>query len=366
MIFKRLLSLFVILILSACAVPADDGVATAVLTLPAPTVTGSPTATLIPITPTSEPLATQSPTPSAEPTEPPPTSSIEPTSTEAPEIWQSLAKMRISRSEMSAILFDGRIYVPGGFANGYVREFEKTFEVYDIASDQWSRLADVPFEVNHYGWVEFDGFFYLFPDRKQPVLRYDPMTDTWAELSSMPENRWAGTAVTLGEFIYYVGGAGGSKALLRYDPQNDSWTSLAELNQPREHLQAVVLNGEIFALGGRWQTGLKQVEIYSPDKDTWRPAPSMKQPRSGFGAAVWEGQIIVGGGELLSPLNIIDTIELYDPMINRWQLAEFSLPNPLHGFPFVVENGDLYLVGGSGIAGDISNRGQLYKYQPTQ
>lgn len=265
---------------------------------------------------------------------------------------------------MPAVVLNGRIYTPGGFGNGYLKEHESVFEAYNIATDSWERLADIPYPVNHHGLAEFDGMLYLFPNNRLPVLRYNPETDSWTELNPMPESRWAGTAVTLNNHIYYIGGAGGSKALLRYDPNSDSWDTLADLRQAREHSQAVVFAGEIYALGGRWNSALNSVEIYNLENDTWRAGPAMRQPRSGFGATVWDGKIVVAGGELLSPLDIIDTLELFDSATNRWELTPFTLPTPLHGLPIVVADEQLYLVGGSGLAGDVSNRGQLYLYTP--
>lgn len=303
----------------------------------------------------NEPISsTPQSTATIQPTPPPPSPTAE------PESWLELSSMRISRSEMPALVWNGRLSVPGGFGNGFVKAHEQVFEAYVFATDSWVRLADTPFPVNHHGFAEHDGHFYLFPDRKQPVLRYDPAQDSWTELAPMPESRWAGTAVSLNNHIYYVGGAGGTNALLRYDPATDSWDTLAELNQSREHSQAVVLNGEIYALGGRWQRALNQVEIYNPEADAWRRGPSMTQPRSGFGATVSDGKIVVAGGELLSPLNTLDSIELFDPTTNRWELASIILPTPLHGFSMVTYEGSLFVVGGSGLAGDVSNRGRLY------
>ena len=50
------------------------------------------------------------------------------------------------------------------------------------------------------------------------IFVYDPATDAWAEAGSMPERRMSGEAVSLGDFIYLVGGTGGTTALLRYEP----------------------------------------------------------------------------------------------------------------------------------------------------
>ena len=315
-----------------------------------------------PAAPTAIP-ATNTPPP--EPTQPTPTATIAPTATlppsptPTPTIWHEMAKMPTARSEMSAGVIDGRIYVPGGWGNGYDQSI--ALEMYDPATDSWTQLADLPFHVNHHATAVYNNALYVFgPD--DIALRYDPAADSWAELAPMPENRWAGAAATLGDYIYFLGGSGSSSDLLRYDPAGDSWTRLAPLLQAREHTQAVALDGNLYALGGRWDRALNSVERYDPATDTWTRVPSMNQPRSGFGAAVWDGKIVVAGGELLAPLAIIDTIEIFDPAQNRWEMADVTMPVPLHGLPIAIIKADLYLLGGSGLAGDVSNRGRIYRF----
>lgn len=260
---------------------------------------------------------------------------------------------------MSAGVINGRLYVAGGWGNGY--DQSTALEMYDPATDTWTRLADLPFHLNHHGTAVFNGSLYVFGPEAS-ALRYDPAADAWEALAPMPEERWAGAAAALGDYIYFLGGSSSSSDLLRYDPAADSWARLAPLLQPREHTQAVALDGYLYALGGRWERGLNSAERYDPATDTWSRIPSMKQPRSGFGTAVWDGKIVVAGGELLAPLNIIDTIELYDPTTNQWQLLDLKMPVPLHGLPIAIIADDLYLIGGSGLAGDVSNRGRLYRH----
>lgn len=268
--------------------------------------------------------------------------------------------MPTARSEMSAGVIDDRIFVPGGWGNGF--DQSTALEMYDPATDAWTKLADLPFHVNHHATAVYNNALYVFGP-EAAALRYDPAADSWEELTLMPEERWAGAAAALGDYLYFVGGSGSSSDLLRYDPSTDSWSRLAPLLQAREHTQAVALDGQLYALGGRWDRGLNSVERYDPATDTWTRIPRMNQPRSGFGAAVWDSKIIVAGGELISPLAIIDSIEIYDPEQNSWELAEVSLPAPLHGLPIAIIDDDLYLLGGSGLAGYVSNRGRVYRYR---
>src|SRR5260370_449016 len=114
-------------------------------------------------------------------------------------------------------------------------------------------------------------------------------------LNPMPASRTAGAAVTLGDYIYLIGGITSQAHVIlptwRYDPANDTWTAVAPLLQPREHVDAVALDGLIYALSGRWIETLNTVEIYDPVKDQWTPGVPMKDKRAGFGATLMNGKI---------------------------------------------------------------------------
>ena len=105
----------------------------------------------------------------------------------------------------------------------------------------------------------------------------------------MPEPRLAGAVVTLDNYIYIIGGTGGSNALLRYDPARDDWTSLAGLSESREHTAATALDGKIYAMGGRWANSgeLMSVEVYDP-----RPIHGRTRPPYKLRAAVLEQSLL--------------------------------------------------------------------------
>jgi len=283
--------------------------------------------------------------------------------------WQQLETMRVPRSEMSAAYLDGRIYVPGGFQDGDPAfGTTDTLEAYDIAAGEWLMLAAMPEARHHLMAVAHEGSLYVFGGAGGPAFNalnntwhYDPATDSWHVLAAMPENRLGGAAVALDGFLYVVGGTGGSPALLRYDPATDSWATLAPLRRAREHHAAVVLEGQIYALGGRWEGTTSTVESYDPATDSWTARNGMRQNRAGFGAGVIDGRIIVAGGEVIegAPFSL-DSIEVYEAETRSWALLEMTLPAPLHGFPIVVVDDALYVVGGSGLAAAIANRGDLF------
>ena len=74
---------------------------------------------------------------------------------------------------------------------------------------------------------------------------YDPATDGWSRKTDMPTARsFAGTAVVDGK-IYAMGGSAGARlnepalaVVEMYDPATDTWTRKADMPAPRTDLTA--------------------------------------------------------------------------------------------------------------------------------
>ena len=291
-----------------------------------------------------------------------------PQSDEDAAVWQTGAVMPTARSEMRVGVVDGIFYVPGGFGG------LTSFEAYDPAEDSWTELAAMPEPAHHMMVTGHGGKVYVFgggPDLSwqatASILVYDPATEAWTEAGTMPERRMSGEAVSLGDFIYLVGGTGGTTALLRFDPAEDAWSVLPGPSQPREHVAAVAFNDELWVIGGRWGgTGaLATVEIFDPASGAWRDGPEMNEARSGFGAAAVGGRIVVAGGEILGarPWKALASAEMYDPDTNAWTLLS-ELPAGIHGMPVVGYEGTAFVLGGSDRAGGIDNRGRVLRLSP--
>ncbi len=276
--------------------------------------------------------------------------------------------MPTARSEMRVGVVDGIFYVPGGFGG------LTDFAAYDPENDSWTELAPLPEPAHHMMVTGHNGKVFVFgggPDLSwhatSSIFVYDPAMDVWTAAGAMPERRMSGEAVSLGDYIYLVGGTGGTTAMLRYDPAVEAWSVLPGPAQPREHVAAVAFNDELWVIGGRWGgTGaLATVEIFSPASGAWRDGPEMIEARSGFGAAKVGERIIVAGGEILGarPWKALASAEVFDLESGAWSLLA-ELPAGIHGMPVVGYEGTAYVLGGSDRAGGIDNRGRVLRLSP--
>lgn len=294
------------------------------------------------------------PTPMVSPPEPAPVTPAAPVpmapvpepQAPVPLVWEPREGMAVPRSELSAAAMDGRFYLAGGFGN------QTRFDAYDVATDEWLALADLPGQRHHASIAARDGYVYVFGGNRQTnSWRYSVATNTWEVREPLPLGRHSAVAVPLGEYIYLVGGAGASaEVLLRLDPTTDTWEQLAPLGTLRDHPAAVALGGKIYCIGGRAGAGLfhASMEIYDPEQGSWSPGPEMGTPRSGAPAVVIRDQIAIFGGEIsLAGRSVaLDTSETFSARSNTWQPWP-QLPFGVHGVAAAVHDGRLFLMGGS-------------------
>lgn len=119
---------------------------------------------------------------------------------------------------------------------------------------------------------------------------------------------------------------------------------------------AETVDGRCYVIGGRIRdtaSPLASVEVYDPVSDRWQSRSPMPTPRFAHGSAVIDGRIhVVGGGDGSSLFNVH---EVYDPATDRWStLAPLPAGRALIGVTALGET--MYVIGGSlgGNAGLLS------------
>lgn len=281
--------------------------------------------------------------------------------------WREIAPSLFPRSEVTAAVLDGIVYLSGGFGG------PRVLESYDLATDQWMTHPAMPEGKNHHMAVAHQGQIYVFGgliestfNQTRSVFVYNPGTHQWRRLADMPQTKGAANvALSFGQHIYLIGGAGSAPIGLRYDPLSDSYTALPEPGETRRnHSTAALFQNELWLLGGRSSQGnIVSVEIFDPVAGSWRTAPDMLEGRSGFGAAAVQGQLMVVGGEALNTGQTLRSLEIYVPSRNQFVPGP-DMPIRLHGTVAVEVDGRLLVLGGSEFAGEVTAAGRNYLYEP--
>ncbi len=266
--------------------------------------------------------------------------------------------------ETAVTAVGGRVFVLGGFdTDAGIVPF---VQVYDPATDAWSRGPDLPRPVHHANAAVVDGVIYVVGALEglsfaplADVWSWDPNSDAlvWASHAPLPRLRGAAVTGVLGGSIVVAGGlAGGAVAWVdTYTPALDQWQARADLPAPRDHACGGVLGDALVVAGGR-QAAIAstsaEVWAYSLAGDAWQARPPMPTGRGGAGCGVIDGRLIIVGGEGNPAVatGVFAQAEAYDPVAARWDVLP-PMPRPRHGMGAAAIGPTLYVPGGANTDG---------------
>jgi N-acetylneuraminic acid mutarotase len=148
-----------------------------------------------------------------------------------------------------------------------------TNEVYDPATNKWQTRKPMSVPRNHIFAGVVNKRIYVIGGRTgsayimtatntNVVEEYDPATDTWSgPLQRMPTARSGGGYGTDGRRIYCAGGevatsqlAGAFRAVEAYEPATNTWSILPSMPIPRHGVAGAMLGNEFHLVSGMMQT----------------------------------------------------------------------------------------------------------------
>jgi hypothetical protein len=187
---------------------------------------------------------------------------------------------------------------------------------------------------------------------------FDPSTGSWSAGVALPSEVKYGTAITVDEKIYLIGGWNASgqniNQVLCFDPVSSQWSTKANMPTARIAMKLVWFENRIWAIGGNNGTDTNKVESYDPATDSWQAEASLTTARQWAVAWVANGRIYVGGGKDSSN-SFLNSIEVYDPATKQWTRAG-NFPENKFAADAVVLNDKAYVVAGATASDVYSNK----------
>ncbi len=288
--------------------------------------------------------------------------------------WERLDDMPTAKWEPASLLYDGKLYVLGGYENFIISS--KKVDVFDPATRIWASIQDLPSALSHVNLVPSkSGFWFAggMKDKVHPgkdhiiseVWHYDIELDRYTAAPLLPEPRAGGGLAVLGNRLHYVSG-------LMEDRDTDSpdhwtldldawarngqarWEHAAPLPVPRNQLSVAVLHGKLYAIGGQLnhdsqQLDQSRVDIYDPQTDCWVEGPTLPYGHSHSEGAtfVHNGRIWMAGGHGTpaggTKAMTDDVLSLSDG--GEWEII-CRLPKAISSPAAVIVDDRLYIAGG--------------------
>lgn len=317
--------------------------------------------------------------------------------------WTSAAPLPNPRNHLGAVELGGKIYVIGGqhtYREG--TENQAQVDVYDPATDTWTRAADLPLARGHIsastlftmnnriviiGGSANDG---ASGKALSDVTMFDPQTNLWLRLPPLPGGRktpvagvygsqiivatggtgsptattWVGTFQStwekapalptalgevaggiIGNTLYVVGE--GSSVTAGYNLSTGTWSSTSALAQrpyAGNHHAAEVVGGKLYLLGGLG-SGAGKVQIYDPSTNGWSVGADMPFAAGSSSSALINGEMYVAGGIIGS--STTTRAAKYNPTSDRWTTLA-PMPHARNHAAAATDGTRLYVFGGRG------------------
>lgn len=329
-------------------------------------------------------VATLDPTPAANPGQPQPAATATPNDGYVLRAdlnhgsWVQGPTLPSPRQFAAAAVLNGRIYLFGGF-NGDHRQTDTTLVLQPglVTSTPppesqggpipanlgtWQSAAPVPESVDNAAAAAYQGYIYLAGGRVENKVtnkawRYDPATDTWDEMRSMPIPRHGATMQAVAGKLYLIGGAaahGNDEVSIEvFDIAHGTWSLLDNaLGTSRIGGASALVNNQIAIVGGMTHEGIVRdsVEYFDPVRNHWTAGARMRQSRAHFGLTAVENRLVAIGGIIpavgTDEPDTTQTMEISSGNGQGW-LSGPWMPFPRQGMSVVALGDIIYLIGGS-------------------
>ncbi len=314
--------------------------------------------------------------------------------------WTRAANIPLARNHLGSATVNGRIYVIGGqFSSNEGISNQSRVDIYDPATNSWSRAADLPVARGHIepSVLTINGQIYVFGGSSNDgaagkasadAFVYDPQRNVWMRIPNLPAgrkslvagyidgrlfvgpggtgqpsaevwsaslpDRWetlASAPIALGEVaggisgdrLYLVGEGNG--ATLSYAFGSNTWSSnLAQRPFRGHHHAAEVINNQLYLFGGLG-SGAGKVQIYNPTTNSWSAGADMPFAAGSSSSALIDGRVYVAGGIIGS--STTTQAAVYNPATNNWQ-AIAPMPQGRNHAAAATDGTRLYVFGGRG------------------
>lgn len=283
-------------------------------------------------------------------------------------------------------LADGTLGGPGGAiasANGKIYvlaiggDYSKIARCYDIASNTWSSIADLPVAVTLGAAAVIGDKLYYHGGLVNEVYTrslycYDIPTNTWSTKATGVVSSTGHSMAAVNGKLYVGSGrgnnsnGGGYSTLRRYDPETNTWANLAVSTGIRHFSPMTAIGSKIYMHGGQYEEPVSGTWVNKPvmnvfvyDVETGEISFIPLPVNSGQAehAVVSMGHYLYTIGGRFNGTPFSQRTARFSTKTEQWLLLR-NRPIPSQPILAVVEGGEIYTYSGTG------PDNQLWKYTP--
>jgi len=240
--------------------------------------------------------------------------------------WTRRRDMPTPLTHANGAVVGRSVWFAGGFVGKHPGPATNEVWRYDVDADRWIAGPSLPVtrgggalvalgnHLHFYGGYEADRNTISASHWKLDLATPDSARQ-WTAAAPLPLARGHLSAAVVGGYAYAIGGTIGHDPyqvdvadVHRYDPATDSWAAVASLPTPRSHAEpsTFVHSGRIIVIGGISRAmgveSVRQVTEYDPATDRWSALAPLPEGRAAPIAAAIRNRVIVAAGGRAGPI----------------------------------------------------------------
>ena len=284
--------------------------------------------------------------------------------------WSKMPALPTLRDGAAGVVFENDIFIFGGNRINNEDAIEKTATTSKLNLDgtgEWKSRAPMPNPRSGMAACRHGEFIFVFGGTNtdgafsDQILKYDPINDLWANVSSLISPTSNLSCNTVDDKIYLIGGIddnGASNKVYTFDPASETTPPepTINLNSARSSHASTVIGNTIYVAGGKNDTDTSPLfESFDVSSSTeWSILPQLEEYRANFGLVSTNGVIYAVGGETSADIDSLD-VEMFDTNKTdpRWVYGP-NMPYANSGFTYLEKDSAIYLFGGNNSAIEVS------------
>jgi hypothetical protein len=206
------------------------------------------------------------------------------------DTWYNGTSMPIGRGNGGMAAYGDNLYYAGGVRNPTGTDSTNQTWRYDTVNESWTQMADMHHKRSSFPLVEYHDELYAIGGTDSTstwnrqamdyVEKYDPKTDTWHNMTQLPQAMFGWGATVFRDEIILIGGFNGGpkKSVYHWNPIDDTWNSGTDING------LGLFDTEVQALNGSivWMTGDTSTYPYSTWSQTFSGATQYQNNSDSF------------------------------------------------------------------------------------
>ena len=287
--------------------------------------------------------------------------------------WKKLAPLPVGRSQHTAVVLDGAVYIGGGCEGISLDDDQLSYrlDVYNLTTNQWSP-SPITTPYSWFAMTVLEGKLITAGGvtKNNEVVKDILILNAgqWKDFSKMPTDRYCATAVGYHSVLIVVGGIGFMEnkwtkitTTELFCATNRCWYRCNNLPSPCQLLKSAIMNNHLYLLSGGDKNNIPSQQVFVASLQTLLNSTNLHLEWQSLSNTTWYFSAPVAHNNSLLSIGGtkkgVQTSEVHalNPKEKQWELYA-NIPEKVYHLAVVGLDNNILIMGGITTTDEYSNK----------